>query len=431
MLYLRKFHLILLLISCSGLVQWSYSTELYIHNNNSTPKLVTTFEFVHEDYVEYRKHVHNYWHLMFGVLIPMTVELLDQFSCMVQQYQHSTKASSFLLQGLMQQQGKPVITVQIGNIGNLTSRSQLEQYFDEFLNVNFEVKFLSKSLEHSHSPWYAPTVYLKRCDIPHRKLPFPRLPSQVTCSINSSGNISITHGVKYKPYFDTCFEENVYLKFRHYLGLLTPSDWGKQVSIPHDLDETKRVLIILRRCIPQDLVEGPHLHHAICFEHNSSKYQRIVDGLHQLGFTTHSTYLDNTTIKTQANMFANASIIIIPHGAAIANCIFARSGTLIVEITPYIIMRETNPKEILHRAVLHVQRLVSGREMLQKLCRRFWSRGILLRHIVIPSTTESYAAKNEFLKGCDDWTCYEVDEVLEVISNEYRELQGVLKKVYM
>jgi hypothetical protein len=451
MLCLGKFHSILLLIICSGLIQWSYSTEqknslpsanLQFHYHPqipTTPQLLTRFEFAHDDYVEYEGR-HNYWHLMYGVLIPMTVELWDRFSLVIQQHQHDEL-----------QEGR--LTVQIGNIGNVTNHSQLMQYFDDFLNENIEVKFLNNTQQ---PPAQSPVVYLKRCDIPILKVPVPRY-WQLTSNSNtnssnsssssrsSSSSISsssssynvvnttaTTNEVKYRSYFETCFEENIYVRFRHYLGLLTPSDWGKQVSIPHDLDKTKHVLIILRRCIPEALLNGePHKHHAICFEHTSSKYQRIVDGLHRLGFTTHSTYLDNTTIKTQALMFANASIIIIPHGAAIANCIFARSGTLIVEITPYILMREINPKGILHRAGLHVQKISIARSMLQKLCRRFWSWGVLLRHIVLPSTTESYAATNELLKGCDDWTCYEVNEVLEVISSEYRALQGVLKKVYM
>ena len=42
--------------------------------------------------------------------------------------------------------------------------------------------------------------------------------------------------------------------------------------------------------------------------------------------------LDGCTVSEQANLFASASVIVAPHGAALANLVFARPGTRVVEL---------------------------------------------------------------------------------------------------
>lgn len=60
--------------------------------------------------------------------------------------------------------------------------------------------------------------------------------------------------------------------------------------------------------------------------------EHLVEQLGTLGFARVS--MDGRTIAEQALLFARASCIVAPHGAALTNLVFARPGTPIVEIVP-------------------------------------------------------------------------------------------------
>jgi hypothetical protein len=59
---------------------------------------------------------------------------------------------------------------------------------------------------------------------------------------------------------------------------------------------------------------------------------RLLDVLTSLGF--HPVSMDGRTVAEQAALFASASCVVAPHGAALANLVFARPGTPIVELVP-------------------------------------------------------------------------------------------------
>jgi hypothetical protein len=54
--------------------------------------------------------------------------------------------------------------------------------------------------------------------------------------------------------------------------------------------------------------------------------------LTKLGFETH--YMETYPLATQAQLLADAKIVVAPHGAGLANLLFARPGTSVVEIVP-------------------------------------------------------------------------------------------------
>jgi capsular polysaccharide biosynthesis protein len=51
-----------------------------------------------------------------------------------------------------------------------------------------------------------------------------------------------------------------------------------------------------------------------------------------LGFETH--YMETYPLATQAQLLADAKIVVAPHGAGLANLLFARKGASVVEIVP-------------------------------------------------------------------------------------------------
>jgi hypothetical protein len=54
--------------------------------------------------------------------------------------------------------------------------------------------------------------------------------------------------------------------------------------------------------------------------------------LHSCGFETH--YMETYPLATQAQLLADAEIVVAPHGAGLANLLFARPGTHVIEIVP-------------------------------------------------------------------------------------------------
>jgi capsular polysaccharide biosynthesis protein len=54
--------------------------------------------------------------------------------------------------------------------------------------------------------------------------------------------------------------------------------------------------------------------------------------LTKLGFETH--YMETYPLAMQAQLVADAKIVVAPHGAGLANLLFARKGTSVVEIVP-------------------------------------------------------------------------------------------------
>jgi hypothetical protein len=293
---------------------------------------------------------------------------------------------------------RATITLEIGNLGWVgpASRNMLEHYL-ESANLNVNLKYTLPETNLTTPP--SSTIKLKRCDIPLWS-PVPRFNSTVL------------------SYFDTCRRENTFIKFRNYLALLTASTWGKEALIPHDLNKTKHVLIVLRACTEKPIPDSRgyiHPHHLICFDHHSDKYQRIVKGFENKGFTTFSTYLTNTTMAQQALLFSNASILILPHGAAYTNCLYVRSGTVIIEVTPYM----KNP---------NVEVLVRGRGTLQGLSRNFWSRGVLTKYKAITSAPPSLHNTSVFYgRGCEDWSCYDADKFVQVVMAQFYQLRADFK----
>jgi hypothetical protein len=61
--------------------------------------------------------------------------------------------------------------------------------------------------------------------------------------------------------------------------------------------------------------------------------KEILKFLKKLDFIALS--MDNRSIQEQADIFANANIIIAPHGTALTNLMFAKEGTKVIEILPY------------------------------------------------------------------------------------------------
>jgi capsular polysaccharide biosynthesis protein len=57
---------------------------------------------------------------------------------------------------------------------------------------------------------------------------------------------------------------------------------------------------------------------------------RVIELLESLGFET--LRLDGRTVREQAALFSGAEVIVSAHGAALANLVFARPGTVVIEL---------------------------------------------------------------------------------------------------
>jgi hypothetical protein len=63
-------------------------------------------------------------------------------------------------------------------------------------------------------------------------------------------------------------------------------------------------------------------------------FSELVDGLRASGLKVRSVYLEDMPLAYQVALFSNASCIIAQHGAALANLVFAKKGTRLIEVKP-------------------------------------------------------------------------------------------------
>lgn len=358
----------------------------------------TCFRFAENDAVEWnvKNHSTNYWHVTFGIFVPLIVDMIE---------------SRAIMDNLSR------------NITMLHTTESVDAFFyiKKLLSQCFEIIDRQPSIKFSSQLSVcskAPIIIIKRCDIPGLGLelaPVPRL--------DGSGHILPS------SYFESCQKEDVFLKFRNYLGQFMPHFWGSSTAIGHRRYKKNHVLIVMRECKTE--YESIHIHHNICFG-NNTKFRLIIKEFEKRGFSTYATYFNNITVKRQAELFASASIIIVPHGAEIANALYTRSGTLFVELTPYF----TGLSHFSLHHLLQQQSLLPKRNMLQSISKHFWSKKVFTRHIALPSTPSNFNNHTSINKKgvggelCSIWSCFGPEQLTHMILKHYQRLEFDLFRMH-
>jgi hypothetical protein len=397
----------------------------------SSQQSIQCFKFSSADLEEWQSKHHsiNYWHVTFGIFLPLIVELSESVPFAKFEHDPQTKMVNTML------------SLDFGsNEEDFIIRMMLNQclVLTRLFQQNVIVKYISSEQKLLQN-YCNQSFTVKRCDIPSSgghgssiNVPVPRTGEggernfmSRSSNKDSSSNITSSNATskKYLSYFDACKKEDAFIKFREYLALLTPNTWGMKATVQHQLSTSKRVLFVLRKCEKEAGDDGSavHVHHSICF-HESEKFREIEQGFVKRGYSTYSTYFDGITVEAQSELFADATIIIVPHGAEIANALYVRSATLFVELTPYFIGMD-------HLSLLqlqHKQVLLPKRNMLQSLACHFWSKKVYTRHMALPSLppNKTLATSSPLYDvDCSDWTCYSPDIFVRYVVNEFRRLE--------
>lgn len=139
--------------------------------------------------------------------------------------------------------------------------------------------------------------------------------------------------------------------------------------------------------------DGP-AHQQVCLRETDSGYKALRSLLHSHGVASVEVVQpDQLSFEEQARVVAGASVIVAPHGAAEANLLFARPGSLVVELTPY--LDSAKPCNVslaaCVRETVERQRLQYGRHMYQLIATALGSKFLALP-IVDPTTLTALRA---------------------------------------
>lgn len=111
---------------------------------------------------------------------------------------------------------------------------------------------------------------------------------------------------------------------------------------------------------------------------------QLLDALEKLGFV--AVHLETLSVQQQAHLFANAKIVVAPHGAGLTNTIFCEPGTHIVELTSPRYIR-TDYWIVSHRAGLN-HYYIKGEGVECSTLRQLMYQSPLTEDIWLPVTTQ-------------------------------------------
>ena len=172
-------------------------------------------------------------------------------------------------------------------------------------------------------------VTLKRCDV-MRPGSLPSM--RVRASLR---NDSAT-------YLGACLKEKPWLGVRQLVGALHAIDFAaphpaggvgeEALFIPRDECACGEISLALARFHRKTC----HPHKRVCLRSDSPKLVAVREGLHARGWTTRVLAFDGqVSVVEQARAIARASLVFSGHDSALANLVWARPGTAVLEFSPY------------------------------------------------------------------------------------------------
>eukprot|EP00316_Scyphosphaera_apsteinii_P021233 CAMPEP_0119321002 /NCGR_PEP_ID=MMETSP1333-20130426/54127_1 /TAXON_ID=418940 /ORGANISM="Scyphosphaera apsteinii, Strain RCC1455" /LENGTH=363 /DNA_ID=CAMNT_0007327857 /DNA_START=153 /DNA_END=1244 /DNA_ORIENTATION=- len=251
--------------------------------------------------------------------------------------------------------------------------------------------------------------YLQRCDGI-----IPRIPPQMAVHAGRRGGAT---------YLGTCGRlERPWRGFRQLMGTLI----GIDLSIRHlKHSYGKEALFIPRdRCPPYK--HDFQVHHSICLSSHAQKLAEVRRLLEDEGVATRVlNFTSAVRMASQMKTFAAASIIVAGHDSGLTNILFARPGTLVIEITPYL-----EGKNVAH--MQRQQKIQYGRNAFQMLINQFFRQkeGWDFRHVGVP--TKRFGDANvKYLDGtaCHEWGCHPAMDLAKIALSDgtTRALKGTAK----
>ena len=201
-------------------------------------------------------------------------------------------------------------------------------------------------------------------------------------------------------YFEACVIERPWMSVRRIVGGLA----GVDLASSHGRHDRTLLVVTRKEC---DAVQhAKHIHRAICLsekdahaltQHWPSSMDASVASFEALSFAE------------QVQAVAGARVVLLVHGAALANLWFARRDSHVVELTPYLLGNVVENQQ---------QELEEGRDAGQRLAMTLTAQGIPVSHVAVPVTPRG-------VDGCVAWGCFDESWLGRVLRAHARPLAPV------
>jgi hypothetical protein len=306
-------------------------------------------------------NANNFWHEVFGVLVPTIIALLDNRVC----------------DCVLQQSPCVCSPVELVVPKLFPLRHALEEQL-AFFRLDGIVKLV-------YVPSYGaiPIVGLNPCDKGIAKFCKPQPHSELSC-------------------FDTCANDGRLAKARNF--------FAQMLSLNLDLNDKnvkkdRYVLFIQRSCTTTMAAAVQHPHHGLCFNVTETKFKSIVKELLKYNITAVSADFSGMPFADQFALISDAFAVVAPHGPSLTHLLWAKPDIEAFEITPYAMdnVGRTLP-----------MRLAKALDMYFSRVPAFSSRVDEAR-FNIPSERISSWGDTVPASFCS-WGCYEADELAALIA---------------
>lgn len=234
---------------------------------------------------------HNFWHEVFGVLVPTIIALLDNRVC----------------DCVLQQSPCVCSPVELVVPEMFPLRRALEEQL-AFFRLDGIVKLV-------YVPSYGATriVWLDPCDKGVAKRCRPQPHSEISC-------------------FDTCADDGRLARARVFLAQMLPLNLdftGKNVA-----RVGRYVLFIQRGCTTMAAaIDNPH--HGLCYNATEPKFKLIVKELLKYNTSVVAADFSGMPFAEQFALISDASAVVSPHGPSLTHLLWAKPEMEAFEITPY------------------------------------------------------------------------------------------------
>lgn len=201
-------------------------------------------------------------------------------------------------------------------------------------------------------------------------------------------------------YFEACVIERPWVSVRHIIGGLAGADLAS-LHPRHD-----RTLLVVTRKECDAVQRAKHLHRAICL---SKEDASTLTKLWPSSMAASVASFEALPFAEQVQAVAGARVVLLVHGAALANLWFARRDSHLVELTPYVLDEAGENQQ---------QELEVGRDAGQRLATTLTTEGIPVTHVAVPVTPRG-------VDGCGAWGCFDESRLGRVLHAHARPLAPV------
>lgn len=201
-------------------------------------------------------------------------------------------------------------------------------------------------------------------------------------------------------YFDACVRERPWLPVRHIVGGLS----GVDLTSSHPRNGRKLLVVTRKEC--DGVQHSKHLHRTICLSEEDAS---VLTKLWPASQAASVASFEALPFAEQVQAVAGARVILLVHGAALANLWFVRRETHVVELTPYLLGGVGEYQQ---------QQLEVGRDAGQRLAMTLTAEGIPVTHVAVPVTPRG-------VDGCVSWGCFDRLRLGRVLHTHARPLAPV------